>query len=536
MLGRGENFQEMPLDIVGSSTFGRYPKISVQETWNMFVSDDWLVDYPGYLTAIASLGKQGRGLYTSQKFDRMVMVIDSKVYLVNIQFNQQTDVPFDAVYDLIGTLQTSSGIVYISENNKPQIAIVDGQSIYIYDPTLTPPFQIATKDGTNPIDFIPGYITFHDTYFLVAASADGFYDPPANNTWRLSNSNDGTQWPDAAANIGLLETKPDNTQAVVRFPSGGNMIFVMGKTVTEPWFDVGYQLFPYQRNTSFNIDYGCLSPATITSTDEFVVWLAVNGKSGPVIMFSDGSKAEKITTDGIDYLFSNLTNPADSQAWMIRQDGHLFYHINFYTDNLSLFIDFNTKKIYHACDEKGDYFIASSVAFFNNQYWFTTKNNGALYALDTIFETYDGLQIPRIRKCRNIRLPKQEYFIANDVGFTIEQGTTNYYQQVIQNSSEVFLQTAEGVNLLAQDGTNLILTQMSAPTYINQTPRVDMRISIDGGESFSSYLPYIMNPIGRCKNKMQWWGLGSANDIVCEFHFQGYGRFVATDGVLNIRQ
>ena len=122
----------------------------------------------------------------------------------------------------------------------------------------------------------------------------------------------------------------------------------MGSIVTEAWFDTGAQLFPYQRNNQFNIDYGCLQPATVAYMDEFVVWLAQNEKSGPIIVYSNGGMPQKITTDGIDYLFSTLQNPQDSQAFLYRQDGHLFYHINFYSDNLSLFYDFMTQKFYHA--------------------------------------------------------------------------------------------------------------------------------------------------------------------------------------------
>jgi len=202
-----------------------------------------------------------------------------------------------------------------------------------------------------PLTFTPGYLTFHDTYFILAASNDTNYTPPANNTWRLSAQNNGLLWPSDQTGIGLLQTKPDNVQAVVRFPSKGNMIFVMGETVTEAWFDTGAQGFPYQRTNQFNIDYGCISPATVAFMDEYVVWLAQNEKSGPIILYSNGGMPEKITTDGIDFLFSTLQNPQDSQAFMYRQDGHLFYHINFYSDNLSLFYDFVTKKIYHASDQ-----------------------------------------------------------------------------------------------------------------------------------------------------------------------------------------
>lgn len=570
MINRSQTTKQELLNIVGSSTFGRYPKISIEKTYNMFMSDNWMVPYAGYQLAIPAsqlgLGKEGRALHASTKLGKLVGVWDSNVYLITINFNQQQQVVTSYQAVKIGELQTTSGVVYISENNKPQIALSDGVSIYIYDqnpPMGVATFSIATKDGTNPIDFIPGYIDFHDTYFLCAAEADGFYSPAANNTWRLSNQNDGLQWPDDSAHIGLLQTKPDNTQAVIRFPSKGNMIMVLGRTVAEPWFDVGYQLFPYQRNTSFNIDYGCLNPATIATMDDLAVWLSINEKAGPVLMYSDGGMPTQITTDGFDYVLSNLQNPQDSQGFIYRQDGHIFYHINFYSDNLSFFVDFlkdGTKKIYHACDENGNYFIASVVAFFNNQYWFVTQNNGNLYAFDTIFTTYDGAEIPRIRTCRNIRNPQQEAFIANDCGFTIESGETDYLQQDLgpiylitedgfkleTEGAAIYFETEDGNILLTEDDNNLVSEQVdttdsdlliSEQDNINYgVPRVDMSISIDGGEHFSSYDAQYLPPIGQRKNKLAWWQLGWANDLVCQFRFWGMGRFVATDGYVNIRQ
>lgn len=558
MIVRGQNFKAVPLNIVGSSVFGRYPKISTEKTYNMFTSDGFLIPYAGYQVAVAAsrLGNVGRGIHTSTKLNRIVTVVDNAVYLLNLFFDVNDEMTFDISIIQIGTLLTNTGVVYISENNKPQIAISDGVAIYIYDPQLTPKFQQVA--GLN---FIPGYIDFHDTYFICAASEDQTYSPPANNTWRLSGQNDGTTWPSVAQNVGLLQTKPDNTQAVVRFPSKGNMIIVMGEIVTEFWFDTGAQLFPYQRNNQGTIDYGCLNPATIASTDEYVVWLAFNEKSGPIIMYSQGGMPEKITTDGIDYLFSQLSNPADSRAFLYRQDGHLIYHINFYTDNLSLFYDFNTRQFFHASDENLNHFIADQVAFFNNQYYFITNQNGNVYAFDTIFTTYNGAEIPRIRTCKNIRMPSQEYFIANDIGFTIETGETEDQQQsvgpiflitqdgkflITQATGTILLETQDANLLETQDGMNLQIQQNNIMSFnflianqnafIYTTPAVDLSISIDGGASFSSDFRYVLNPLAQRRNRLMWWQGGAVNDLVCQFKFWGLGRVVCCDGIVNIRQ
>lgn len=515
MISRGPNFQQTPLNMVGSSAFGRYPKISTEKTYNMFQSDAALVPYSGYKIAVSSSkllnATEGRGIFASPKLNRMIVVEGSDVFLVNINYSQSTDEVVSSQAIRIGSLQSQTGPVYIAENNKPQIGISDGTNFYLYDPSLTPAFQ------TISLDFVAGYLTFHNTYFILAASNDTgvVSGSVVNNSWRLSESNDGTSWPSTSGYIGLLQTKPDDVKAVVRVPSKGNMIFVMGSTVTEAWFDTGAQLFPYQRNSQFNIDYGCLSAATVAYMDEFVVWLAINESSGPVIMASSGGDPKKITTDGIDYLFSTLENPQDSQGFLYRQDGHLFYHINFYSDNLSLFYDFNTDKIYNACDVNMNYFIAGQVAFFKNQYYFVTRNNGNVFALDTTITSFEDVsnngtisinQIPRIRICSNIRSPDQDYMIINDIGFTIESGETDYYQQAGQES-------------------DLSLA----------VPRVDLSLSIDGGATFGQSWGQELPAIGRRKNKLMYWNLGAANDSVMQFRFWSFGRVVVLDGIANIR-
>jgi hypothetical protein len=560
MINRSPRFKKFPLNISGSSTFGRYPKISIEKTYNMFSSDEWTVPYAGYQAAILNLGKNRRAIRTSTKLNRLVVVVDNKVYLINLFFDQNLSKTFDTQVIPIGTLQTSTGIVYIAENNKPQIGISDGQAIYVYDTTLTPPFQTAS------INFTPGYLDFHDTYFLAASSNDQTQNGQSN-VFRLSASNNGLSWPTTASSVGVLQTKPDNVQAVVRFPSKGNMIYVMGETVSEAWFDTGYQLFPYQRSNQMSVDYGCLNPATVATLDEIVVWLGQNEKSGPIILYSTGGSPEKITTDGIDYLFSQMKNPSDAQGFLYRQDGHLFYHINFFTDNISLFYDFNTKKFYHASDQNLNYFIASQVAFFNNQYYFIANpapndpnSTCNLYAFDTIFTTYDGAEIPRIRTCKNIRDVSQEYFIVNDLGFTIEMGQTPAQQEstgdvflitqdghkIITQGNSIFFVTQDNQFIVTQDNQYLV-SQQTDPTdfayLISQQkgfayiqPRVDFSISIDGGETFSSDFPYVMNPLAQRRNKLMWWQIGLANDFVPQFKFWGLGRFVCTDGEANTRQ
>ena len=68
----GPGVKEFPLNLSGSSTFGRYPKISIEKTYNMFESDGWLVCLGGYEKVLQLLPKgEGRG--------------NSKVYVAILQ-------------------------------------------------------------------------------------------------------------------------------------------------------------------------------------------------------------------------------------------------------------------------------------------------------------------------------------------------------------------------------------------------------------------------------------------------------------------
>jgi hypothetical protein len=114
--------------------------------------------------------------------------------------------------------------------------------------------------------------------------------------------------------------------------------------------------------------------------------------------------------------------------------------------------------------------------------------------MSTDYLTYNLKEIPRVRVCKNIRLPDSSQFIVNSLLFTLEQGTSSNVQ------------------------------------------RIDLSISIDGGVSFGTIDGQELNALAIRQNKLVWWNLGWANDFVAQFRFWGKGRFVATDGIVNIYQ
>jgi hypothetical protein len=483
---------EVTLKVVGGNRYGRYKKISAEQTFNMMVSDDALVDYAGYQNVLSLTNNpnaEGRGAHASTINNYMVVVVDNAVFTVTVAGTN----PLSAIYSATfrGSLATSSGEVYISENNANQIALSDGLHIYIFN-TMTLAFTIAA------IDFVPGFLSFQNSRFICASIGEA--------VWRLSELSNGLLWPDDSAHVGLLQTKPDSVQAAVPMPGRGNTLFLFGTTVGEQWNDTGAALFPYQRQSSFNLDYGCINPSSIAYQGNYIVWIGVSEEAGHVVMYTTGGDIKEVSTDGIDYLFSTLQSPEDCSGFLVKIDGHLFYQFTFPSDNVSLILDLDTKTFFTVTDENLNYHIARKIVYFDNNYYFVSFTDGNLYAFGTSFTNYnyslpnaaspDIKEIPRIRYCPPIRFPTQRPYIVKSISFTIEQGQDNPLNNMC----------------------------------------VDLSVSRDGAETFSSQYRQYMNPTGFRKSRFIFQRCGRANDLTVQLQFWGANRFTVFDGIAELYQ
>lgn len=474
MINQFKNPQTLKLGMVGGTNFGRYPFMSQEQTWNMIVVDGFLVDYPGYAKKTTIIdGGIGRGLKTSTRFNHMICGIDSGIFTINTNLNATR----------VGTLVTEESDISIAENNNNEIAVCDGEKIYIYNYANG---SFKTSGTDFDLDFIPAYVSFHDGRFNAAVK-----NKPL---WRLSREGNGTDWtpPPGATSTGTFETKADNVNAVIPIPSKQNLIFVIGNIVTQAWTDVGRQLFPYVLNSATNIDYGCLSAFTIAESDKFVVWLGANEKSGLVIMYSAGGDAQTISTDGLNFKFNDLINPKNSYGFLFNISGHLIYQFTFPDNKISYAYDFETGLFFNVSNRYQEAHIAKRVAFFNDKYYFISFEDGNLYELGNQYATLDGEEMPRIRIPPTIRMPNTRPFIATSMDFLIEQGESTTDQ------------------------------------------RVDICLSTDGGNNFGETVGYELNQQGDRTNIFSLYNLGRQNALTSQFRFWGKSRYVVGEGTLGV--
>ncbi len=471
--------QILPLDIVGPSKFARYNKISKESTFNMIMSDGALVPYPGYrkIRDIKPGGAKGRTIYKSPKFGHQIVVIDDAVFTISNDF----------AVTLIGSIDTFSVSVFITENNANEIVISENtNNIYIFNYDL----QTFTKVD---VGFRVGYITFIDGYIVAPELGE--------HRWRLSELNNASSFPFDTQHVGEIQSQPD---VAVACETLERQLFIFGENITEIWLDLPSTVpsFPFQRQNSISIEYGCLSTTTIASGFRRIVWLGTNEYSGPSILVSTGGPPQKIFTDGIGFELEKLKKPEDSFGFLFEQDGHIFYQISFPSDNLSLAYDFNEQSFINVTDHSLNAHIARKMSFFNDTHLFITDKDGGLYEMSSELFTYketdddedEGLTIPRIRITSPTRFAGSKRFVVNAASLTLEQG------------------------------------------YSNIPLKVDLSVSKDGATTFGTIFSKDLKGMGDRPNKLIYRKIGAANDITFQFKFWGKDRFVVTNGEMEIYQ
>lgn len=534
--------EEVPVRIVGSSVFGVDATISVERTFNMYVSysgdreQEFLINFPGYAAVLKLIenGAEGRGAFHSVRGKFLMAVAGAEVFRINL---------FSEIPIALGSMSSSTGEVFFDENLSSQICFVDGQTANIYNYELAANAFSSAVYNNVPSDthFLPNYVTYHNTYFIFGNALETNF----GSQWVIFESGtDGTlgnaydlNWVQTLA----LQTKSDFAKAVLRIPGRGNNIIVFGTSVAEIWSNIGGQAV-YQRNSSINIDYGTISVATIAANDEFVAWLGINEKSSASLMTTLGGNASRISTDGFDNLLERVKFPEQSTAILYRQGGHLFYILSFLNtaDNFSVMYDFTEKKFYDLTDWDFSVFPARQMVFYNNKNYFLSFKDGAFYEINKEITTYSvastgsaliEYDIPCVRVTNTHRIANRpEKYKIKMFTFIVESGTTldafnqpTCFGYIVTEDTNQVIYTEDGLPILLEGGY-----------CISNKPRIDLTISKNGGITFSNAVDYELKATADYKNQPRYINLGYAQQITYQLRIWGKGRKVLQNGMMEI--
>ena len=395
----------------------------------------------------------GRGLYWASNGD-LYAVVGKSVYYVDGQFT----------FNLLGTIGTSSGPVYLADNTI-DILLVDG-SASGYTIHLASRAFATVVDG----NFLGGdRVDYVDTFLV--------NNIPNTNQWQSSLSN-SVAWDPT-----YIAAKVGASDKLAALMVTHREIWLLGSQYsTEVWADYGNANFPFAIINGVFIQYGCAAKYSVAYNGLELFWLSQDKNGQAFVLMGKPYAATVISTPAITQEFNRYAKLSDAIGFCYQQDGHVFYVLTFPTQDVTWVYDASTGQWHEwlSIDANGQEHRCriAAMAFAYGKNLGLDWQTGALHWINVNTFTENGLPIIRRRSFPHIVLGGQrvnyKYFSAD-----IETG-----------------------NILVDDPNLLTL-----------------RWSDDRGHSWRNPVVQSMGRTGNYIKQPTWYRLGQARDRVFELYW-----------------
>lgn len=360
-----------------------------------------------------------------------------------------------------GTVQTGSGRVGMADNGI-HVLIVDGQKGYTFHLGTGVFAQIADPDFP-----VADACAFVDQYLVV--------NQVGTRNFFLSNLADATSWD--GLDFAAKEGAPD---ALLTLLVDHREIWLFGLQSTEVWFNAGSFDFPFERREF--LEYGIAAKNTAQKMDNSVFWVSRDRNGDAIVMRAEGYQPRRISTHAIEQAISSYGDISAATAYTMQMDGHAFYCLNFPNADTTWVFDASTQLWHERQSWKpggglGRHRIENH-AFAGGFHLGGDYANGNLYRIRTDVYSDDGNEIARMRRSPHV---------------------SNNGDRVTIHTLQLDMET--GVGLIDGQGSD---------------PKVMLRVSKDGGHSWSVERQASIGKQGEFKRRAIWRKLGIARDWVFE--------------------
>lgn len=362
------------------------------------------------------------------------------------------------------SLQVGSGIpgtelVGMSDNGV-QLCIVNGINGWIYVDTSNTFTQI-----TDPGFYSCNTVTFMDGFFI--------FDRKGTNEFFVSNLYDGLTY--NALAFGTAEAQPGQ---VIATAQNLQLLFIFCSAHIELWYDAGATPLPFARYAGSVLNYGCISPRTITSQDGALFFLGAD----KIFYRLQANVPVRISSHPIEHLIELDGDITLAETFTLTIEGHKLIFLTFPTSNVTVCYDISTGK-WHDRDSVNANFISMG----------RYRARTALTAYDSILlgDAFDG------------RVGMLNWQTYTEYGLPM-RGVIHTVNQH-QDRKRVFcsrfeLDVEAGVGLVAGQGAN---------------PQVMLRRSTDGGRSYSKTEQWRgAGRIGEYTKRLRWLRQGQGREMM----------------------
>ncbi|TXH18922.1 MAG: hypothetical protein E6R03_01305 [Hyphomicrobiaceae bacterium] len=447
----------MKIGLVGPSYVQRSLPFDAQRTVNLYP----ILDDMGKEVA-ALYGTPGKSLFTTAGFGpirgefastngRAFCISGSVLYEIDSAGNVTNH----------GSLDSSSGVITTAENG-PQLAICDGEYLYIFTYATNAFEKVTDPDIPTQI----GMVAYIDGYFVINEVDTGrFY---------ISALNDGLAWD--ALDFATAEGSPDNLIAVV---NAVGQLWLFGSQTTEIWSNTGDSDFPFRRIAGAKMETGIVSPYSAIQIDNSIIWVGKDIFGQGMVYKAQGFSPIRISTTPIEKRIQEANNLENISAYAYQEEGNTFYVLTGGGLETTLVYDLVTQQWHERAylNSDGDFEqdIASCHMFIFGRHLVGDRRNGKIYTQSLDF--YDDGGEPLVRERTYTHLSDEEKRIRyNVIKIGFETG--------------VGLQTGQGSN-----------------------PLVSLRLSKDGARTWSDYYTTTMGAVGKYETECEFRRLGVAQQM-----------------------
>jgi hypothetical protein len=223
---------------------------------------------------------------------------------------------------------------------------------------------------------------------------------------------------------------------------------------------------------------------------------------GPVMQVV-GAQPIPVSTRALDYQLAQYASDptlgvADSRGIMIRENGLLFYRLNFTAANHTFVYGISMSgpdnQLWHEEEVlNGDRHPGQTHVYFNGINYYGHYAAPILYRVDSTITTNDGESIRRARIGRPIVDPTYRRRRIDRFQIDLLQGQLDEIQV---SSVGLNITTEDGRPILTQAGQNLITTQTTGNRIGVIRPKIYFSISKDGGQTYGYKMEAPMGNLG----------------------------------------
>jgi len=179
----------------------------------------------------------------------------------------------------------------MAQNGTELMILVPGGNGYIWNDSTSTFSQITDSDFTASGN--PQHVRFIDGYFVCSTDSKKF---------TVSNLNQGLVW--SALDFGTAEADPDN---IVAPHVHNGRLYLLGSETTQAFQNIGGTAFPFQAIPAFVMPKGCYAPFSVVEANDTFMFIGGGEREAPAVWAFAGQGFDKVSTEGIDFLLSQLT-------------------------------------------------------------------------------------------------------------------------------------------------------------------------------------------------------------------------------------